>query len=378
MTLNLTMLLNRLNNRYIEPLFYRRRRARRLPFFGLNSRGDAPRAPLDCRLGPGCTAVLCNRASLNYEGFFGDGSSSESRAWRLDKGLTLMAIDLQAYGDIRNYMKALRKRSSNFCRDALKAERNGYFAEPFRFENRTPDILAVRRSVKMRSFGPVIDAFVLTIDSLGGAPDHEVPIERPACNIHWDACIGVFTHAPGHRQGAINTDRRLIAYAKLRRAGNAVNCVDFIGHGEHVRNGIMMQLHLKVIEWLLDPQNDQARGVRFMTYGAVEMGNDGLFFWKRKALFTPFIVDIAQTPLPEDFDGETYLRLNPDLPRQGVDPAWHYKRHGALENRPYKAALPADFDAAAYLRLNPDVAQSPLDAVTHYLVHGQRENRNYK
>jgi SAM-dependent methyltransferase len=39
--------------------------------------------------------------------------------------------------------------------------------------------------------------------------------------------------------------------------------------------------------------------------------------------------------LPENFDPEVYLRLNPDLREAGVDPRRHYLIHGQKENRPY-------------------------------------------
>lgn len=55
--------------------------------------------------------------------------------------------------------------------------------------------------------------------------------------------------------------------------------------------------------------------------------------------------------LPVDFDGQIYLKLNPDLVAAGVDPVEHFLSHGHLEGRHY--ALPdlvvtngASFDAA--------------------------------
>lgn len=40
--------------------------------------------------------------------------------------------------------------------------------------------------------------------------------------------------------------------------------------------------------------------------------------------------------------------------------------------------LPEDFDADTYYRLNPDVALARLDAAGHYLTHGKAEGRRYK
>lgn len=48
----------------------------------------------------------------------------------------------------------------------------------------------------------------------------------------------------------------------------------------------------------------------------------------------------ADTPsrLPPDFDPPTYLALNADVARSGVDPARHYLRYGRLEGRRYRPA----------------------------------------
>lgn len=41
-------------------------------------------------------------------------------------------------------------------------------------------------------------------------------------------------------------------------------------------------------------------------------------------------------PVPDDFDGERYLELNPDVRESGADPHHHYTTHGRLEGRQYK------------------------------------------
>lgn len=54
--------------------------------------------------------------------------------------------------------------------------------------------------------------------------------------------------------------------------------------------------------------------------------------WKKLAsLRTPE----RNPPLPQDFDPELYLLLNPDVAAAGVDPAVHYHRHGRHEGRAY-------------------------------------------
>jgi hypothetical protein len=56
----------------------------------------------------------------------------------------------------------------------------------------------------------------------------------------------------------------------------------------------------------------------------------------KQALLPSKLKGLDLSDLPEDFDPETYLILNPDVAIAGIDPHRHYLRHGRLEKRPYK------------------------------------------
>ncbi|WKV95420.1 hypothetical protein PYV50_14670 [Pseudomonas sp. H22_DOA] len=90
--------------------------------------------------------------------------------------------------------------------------------------------------------------------------------------------------------------------------------------------------------------------------------------------------------LPENFDPEVYLKLNPDL-GTSVDPIAHYLNHGHKESwriitMPEEASaspveydlslLPENFDPELYLNLNPDLCSS-IDPIAHYLNYGHRK-----
>ena len=82
------------------------------------------------------------------------------------------------------------------------------------------------------------------------------------------------------------------------------------------------------------------------------------------------------------FDAAWYLARNPDVARNGYDPAAHYGCFGWLEGRlPNPGFSPADYlryvelDAAWYLARYPDVQAAGLDAATHFVQHGWREGR---
>lgn len=71
------------------------------------------------------------------------------------------------------------------------------------------------------------------------------------------------------------------------------------------------------------------------------------------------------------FDRAWYLTTYPDVAAAGLDPAAHYLRFGAFENRdpgPW-------FSTERYLRANPDVAAAGANALLHYVSHGESEGR---
>jgi Macrocin-O-methyltransferase (TylF) len=49
-----------------------------------------------------------------------------------------------------------------------------------------------------------------------------------------------------------------------------------------------------------------------------------------------WIANMPTAQLPEDFDRDCYLRMNPDVASAGLDPAAHYLRYGRHEGRTYK------------------------------------------
>ena len=73
------------------------------------------------------------------------------------------------------------------------------------------------------------------------------------------------------------------------------------------------------------------------------------------------------------FDKKWYLAQNPDVAAAGLDPIKHYLTVGWKENR---LCTPV-FDGKAYLRLNPDVARAKMNPLLHYEKHGKKEGRTW-
>lgn len=101
--------------------------------------------------------------------------------------------------------------------------------------------------------------------------------------------------------------------------------------------------------------------------------------------------------IPSDFDPNSYLLLNPDLVKDGVDTPQkareHYLLFGRKENRSYEPSvdknihrqdhkLPKaykDFDPKIYKMIHSDIAPMTDEAaLTHFINHGITENRIYK
>jgi glycosyl transferase family 61 len=76
----------------------------------------------------------------------------------------------------------------------------------------------------------------------------------------------------------------------------------------------------------------------------------------------------------EFFDHDYYLKNNPDVAENGVDPALHYLRYGGFEGRKPSP----EFHSGWYLETNPDVRMAGLNPLVHYLRYGQKEHRKPK
>lgn len=370
-------------NRYWEPWHYAPRWRRRE---GSDVAQESELLPsVSIRLGQtgACGCAACVPLIRRYDLAYGKlrsphRTSPEAAKLKFRSSATLHTIPFMQYARYADYQTAMRRESGNFMRDAARAKRAGYRVQDVQLANYSPDILAIHRSAKLRSFGVYLDAFLMRLEHLGGLPQHYAEIAPPQCTQHWEKLIGVFLPKAGYRQGALQTEQQLVGYARLYRIGNTVAYRDFIGHAEHVSHGVMKQLHLHILEWLLERSDPLVQGIEQITYGAVERGSDGLYFWKKKALFKPYLASVEPQRLPLDFKAEEYLRLNPDVKGSRADLEAHYVWHGRAEKRLYKVAVPSDFDPVQYLALNPDVQCGVREADVHYTLHGREENRPYR
>ena len=318
-------------------LLYSKRLKRRLALYGQGSRHLTHTMTVSCGEVDHCADQECSKLIFSYAGFYAllyRGETIQSN--RFSYPLTMHGINLAEYRDFQHYQRDLGKRSSFFLRQAKKASRNGFAIRQFNPANHSIDMVSIHRSMKVRSFGVMLDAWVADVKDYGGVPLKYQPIEQAVCQEHWVKFIGVFINYPGYLQGHITTDKRLVGYACLHRIGNMLAYKDYLGHGEFLDSGVMKLLHLEIMRWVLDGNDTDVIGIQNIAHGTIERGNDGLFFWKKKALFSPYKISMIESDLPIDFDSAKYLALNPDVGDSRLGPELHYKIHGRYENRLYK------------------------------------------
>jgi hypothetical protein len=318
-------------------LFYKKRLKQRLNSYSFNSRDLANVMTVNCGDAEYCADTQCLKLIFLYSGFYSRLYRGESEQDKTPQDpLTMHGINLSEYRDFKHYQRELGKRSSFFLRHTKRAIKSGCIVMPFNPANYSIDMVSIHRSMKIRSFGVMLNAWFANVKDFGGVPTHHQPTPQSTCYAHWEKFIGVFADYPGYSQGGITTDKQLVGYARLHRIGNMLAYKDYLGDGRYLNNGVMKLLHLEIMRWVMDANNPDVKGIENIAHGSIERGNNGLFFWKKKALFAPYKINMVEPDLPLDFNPAIYLALNPDVRDSRLGPALHYKVHGRYENRTYK------------------------------------------
>lgn len=199
---------------------------------------------------------------------------------------SIAGIDLARYASPDQLLEKARtttSRTGRVNREVNKALRFGYFTDVFDVARYAPDMTAVHTSKAVRGGKLLKESYKATADDLR-ASAIEPAGER--CPVHRRWFWGVFQDDPGHRQDGLVTDARLVAYLYLIRSGNFLFYGRIMGHGDHLRNGVMYLLHFSFLESLM---SEERHGLRFVFYNAFHSGpKDGsLTKWKQRCLFEP-------------------------------------------------------------------------------------------
>ncbi len=263
--------------------------------FGLPSVDDIPVAEIvhgvssDCK--NYCT-IWAGRVQTSFKEYF--SFEPVAKGWSLRH--TPMLIDLEDYADYEAFENYIKKFSDGErIRMAKRAQAKGYVVKTFNWNLFIPDIHAINTSEKTRSGGDMRGGYLRTVEEMGGPPKTYLLPPAAPCRDYWQHCFGVFAPTPGYKQGEIITDERLLAYFAPRRFGNVVVYSMLLGHGDHLAEGIMDFGHQHITRWIFERKSPDLQGLRYVMYGGMENGGEGLFQWKRRSGFKPYRVYSRQT-----------------------------------------------------------------------------------
>lgn len=241
--------------------------------------GNAPPVAVSFRSHEGCEA-LAERAVAAFARYM---IMPEENLY--EPKFTPMVVSLD---DLRGGAWAARVKASGGgarLRQAKKAQRLGYFVKRFPWKLHLPDVYDINTSMESRSGGVMRDNYKKTVDEMGGVPTRPVKMPELHCPQHWTTTFGVFLPDAGHAQGAVVTNERLVGYISLLRTGDVILYSQIMGHGDHLSDGSLILLHHEVMDWLRT--DEAAQDAKFVMYGGVQNGGDGLRIWKERSGFVP-------------------------------------------------------------------------------------------
>lgn len=223
--------------------------------------------------------------------------------------------DFDTFSDYFTSVKKIARKSAIY--PARLAGRKGYFTSPFFQSCYIDDYLDINESSTKRQ-GKEMDRSYLRSDSKWESMEIEKTSEVIELNKErypenaelfdnfkgprdWGLHFGSFFPEEGHKQGDFQTDQRLVGYLYVRRFGEIASYSYIIGHANHLRNGIMYQMHFDLIELLFSTDNEFFNGIKYIFYSGHYQGESrggiktwGLRRWKEKLLFRPINL---QTPI---------------------------------------------------------------------------------
>jgi hypothetical protein len=213
-------------------------------------------------------------------------------------------IDLDRYPTLAAYQEVVRRHSKGgILRQVRRAAERGLYCKTFASAFYRRQRFAIDTSKRFRS-GLVLASLLreppasdfpadVTEAQIGaylgrppGALGPRIALPKPpppTCPMHWEIDWGVFVREDSDEPGG----ERLVGYILLRRTGNIVRTAGLMGDGAYLSQNVIKLLFHEVMAWLLARTDPSVLGVRYLLYGAIEHGNDGLAAWKRSFGFAP-------------------------------------------------------------------------------------------
>ena len=257
-----------------------------------------------------------------YRGFTAQRLATlDEQAFRL-RHYSIATVDLDRYGDPDQLLEDARERTSKkgrVNREVGRAQRLGYSARFFDARLHAPDMFDVHTSKSVRGGKQLKQPYRASVEEIRADPNTS---DDTVCPIHQRSFWGVFRDEPGHRQEEVITGARLVAYLYLIRRGNHTFYGRIMGHGDHLRHGVMYLLHFSFLQRQM---TEERHGPRFVFYNAFHSGpKDGsLTTWKHRCLFEPRYLLYAEPEAPLWFEEAERL---PTLSRRWAPSPKHSER----------------------------------------------------
>ena len=276
--------------RFIEPLQIAAKQGRRLRECQLDSLHEVPACAATC----GPFAATCGPACHDLVRFHKKSIAKFLTATMRASGMTARfhavpnVIPLGRYPDYAGYLALVRKKSAGNILREIQHARSHCHCRIINRHAHLDDIQATENSLLFRTSGPVVSAVLAPLSSgETPLPIRGAAVAPPACPRHYALDWGVFTRV--HADGSPLPQEELVGFIYLRRVGNGIRVIGFMGHGAHLRAGIMKLLFADLMKWLLDRQDEAVQGLDFIQYGAIEHGALGLLRWKQRFGFEPAV-----------------------------------------------------------------------------------------
>jgi hypothetical protein len=206
---------------------------------------------------------------------------------------TPMFIDLENVNDFNDW---IHSRPATYRHQFQKSERAEFIFEQYNAKNHLPDIYEINNSKELRSGGAIRSNLTRSLEEMGGAPVVFSPIPALGCQKHWRQTFAVFAPAEGHQQGDLVIGKRMIAYISVVRYGEFALFAQIMGHGDFLAQGVVNFVAQKIVEAAISEPWGKASRLRYLMYGGAQNGGEGLYNFKRRSGFTPYIVSLPFQP----------------------------------------------------------------------------------
>lgn len=285
--------------RYWQPLGIPLKRANRLAMFGKNGLADLTMAKLDTNPNAICSSSACQgiiRASTKKLSSYQSQKNSSSSI--LNTRGVCSAIDLSRFINAEAFDSSIQRANSYPLRSMRKAKRVGYWTAEIIENDFQHEIGEIRGSKLFRTGGISPHALFRHFVSEDTQLRRHVTKPGVDCPQHWTRCWGVFTRIEMSERMVASSKNEdpyggatLVGWCKLRRAGNFVIVMEFMGHGDHLGVGVMDLLFFDILKWIFARGADCTGNLQYVIYGIIEHSSVGLANWKRRRGFLPTLID---------------------------------------------------------------------------------------